>query len=90
MNGVHAILGVSNWVYCAKKRRIGHVRAFVALARKFGLDAAICDVSKKFGIRKPASELVDFVEMFVSLDGSDESMMRYVEKLQEMREKQWV
>jgi len=90
MTGVHALLGVSNWVYGAKKRRIGHVRAFVAVAQKYGLDAAICDVSKKFGIRKPAPELVEFVEMFVSLDGGEETMMRYVEKLQEMREKEWV
>ncbi len=90
MKGVHAILGVSNWVYGAKKRRIGHVRAFTAVAAKYGLDAVICDVAKKFGLRKPAPELVEFVEMFVSLDGSEDSMMRYVEKLQEMREKQWV
>ncbi|NOY81725.1 MAG: dihydropteroate synthase [Kiritimatiellaeota bacterium] len=90
MKGVHAILGVSNWVYGAKKRRVGHVRAFTAVAQKHGLDAVICDVEKCFGLRKPAPELVEFVEMFVSLDGSEDSMMRYVEKLQEMREKQWV
>jgi len=90
MRGVHAILGVSNWVYGARKRRIGHVRAFIEVARRYGLDAAICDVSKQFGLKPAAPELVEFVEMFVSLDGSDDSMMRYMDVMQKMREKEWV
>ena len=90
MHGVHAILGVSNWVYGARKRRIGHVRAFIEVGRRYGLDAAICDVSKQFGLRPAAPELVEFVEMFASLDGSDDSMMRYMDVMQKMREREWV
>ncbi len=90
MRGCHAVLGVSNWVFGARKRRIGHIRAFIHVGVQYGLDAVICDVAKGFGLRPAARELVEFVEMFVGLDGSDDSMMRYAEKMQEMREKEWV
>ncbi|OGV62692.1 MAG: hypothetical protein A3K19_13590 [Lentisphaerae bacterium RIFOXYB12_FULL_65_16] len=90
MAGAHAILGVSNWVYGAKKRRIGHLRAFVAVAQKYGLDGGIVDVSKALGVEPAVPELMDFVEMYVSLDGSEDSMTRYVEKMQFMRDNDWV
>jgi cobalamin-dependent methionine synthase I len=90
MQGVHAVLGVSNWTYGAKKRRIGHLRAFIEIAMQYGLDAAICDVSKDFG-QKPASpELVEFVETFVALDGADDSMMTYAAAMQKAREQEWL
>lgn len=90
MKGVHAVLGVSNWVYGATKRRIGHIRAFIAAAQKFGLDAAIVDVSKKFGITPAAPELVGFVESFVKLDGGDESMIDYSTAMAEARSAGWI
>lgn len=90
MRGVHAILGVSNWVYGARKRRIGHLRAFIEVAMEHGLDAVISDVSKEFGVRKAPAELVEFVRMFLSLDGSDESMERYSEGMASARERGWV
>ncbi|MFW6303210.1 MAG: hypothetical protein ACOC2L_01195, partial [Candidatus Sumerlaeota bacterium] len=90
MKGVHAVLGVSNWTYGAKKRRIGHLRAFIEVAMEYGLDAAICDVSKDFGKKPAAPELVDFVKTFVSLDGSEDSMMRYAAAMQEARAKEWL
>ncbi|NQU44606.1 methylenetetrahydrofolate reductase C-terminal domain-containing protein, partial [bacterium] len=68
MKGVHAVLGVSNWVYGATKRRIGHIRAFIAAGQEYGLDAGIVDVSKQFGVQPAAPELVDFVKSYVSLD----------------------
>ena len=90
MKGVHAVLGVSNWVYGATKRRIGHIRAFIAVAQEYGLDGAIVDVEKGFGITPAAPELVDFVKMFVALDGAEDSMMDYSAKMQEARQMKWI
>jgi methylenetetrahydrofolate reductase (NADPH) len=90
MRGVHAILGVSNWVYGARKRRIGHLRAFIQVAMEHGLDAIISDVSKNFGRQPAPAELVEFVRMFLSLDGSDESMDRYSDGMAAARERGWV
>jgi len=90
MEGVHAALGVSNWVYGATKRRIGHIRAFIAVAQKYGLDTAIVDVSKRFGITPAAPELMGFVESFVSLDGADDAMMTYSTAMQEARAANWI
>ena len=77
-------------MYGAKKRRIGHLRAFVAVAQKYGLDGGLVDVSKALGVEPAVPELMDFVEMYVSLDGSEDSMTRYVEKMQFMRDNDWV
>lgn len=90
LQGVHCVLGVSNWVHGAQKRRIGHLRAFIATAQEYGLDAAIVDVSKQFGIKPPSDELVEFVKMFVGLDGSDDSMMTYSSAMQTARENEWI
>ncbi|MBM4154164.1 MAG: hypothetical protein FJ221_03960 [Lentisphaerae bacterium] len=90
MKGVHAILGVSNWVFGARKRRIGHLRAFVEVAQEHGLDAVIDDVSKEFGLKPAPPELADFVRMFVSLDGGEASMDRYSEAIDQARAREWV
>lgn len=90
MKGVHALLGVSNWVYGARKRRIGHLRAFIEVAMQHGLDAVISDVSKEFGKKPAPAELADFVRMFLALDGSDASMDLYTERMAEAREAEWV
>lgn len=90
LRGVHAVLGVSNWVYGVKKRRLGHLRAFIAVAKTYGLDAAIVDVAKEFGVKPPPSELVELVEMFAALDGGEDSMARYFETMERMREAGWV
>lgn len=90
MRGVHAILGVSNWVFGARKRRIGHLRSFIEVAREYGLDAVIDDVSKEFGSKPAPPELVDFVRMFVSLDGGEASMDRYTEAVDHARSREWV
>ena len=90
MPGVHCVLGVSNWVYGAKKRRIGHIRAFIAAAQKYGLDAAIVDVGQQYGITPAPAELVGFVETFVALDGGEDSMMTYSAAMQEARQANWI
>lgn len=90
MRGVHAILGVSNWVFGARRRRIGHLRAFIDVAREYGLDAVIDDTSKAFGIKPAPSELAAFVRMFVSLDGSEASIDLYTEGVERARAKAWV
>ncbi|MFP4379520.1 MAG: methylenetetrahydrofolate reductase C-terminal domain-containing protein [Candidatus Sumerlaeia bacterium] len=90
MRGVHAVLGVSNWVYGATKRRIGHIRAFISVAQKFGLDAVIVDVAKEFGIKPVAPELEEFVQMYVDLDGSEDSMMAYSAMMQRARSSNWI
>ena len=73
MKGVHAILGVSNWAHGVKNRRIGHVRSFISVAQKYGLDAVIADVEKQFGVRPVAPELAEFVMSYMALDGNEES-----------------
>ncbi|MFP4580427.1 MAG: dihydropteroate synthase [Candidatus Sumerlaeia bacterium] len=90
MKGVHFIFGVSNWAYGAKKRRIGHIRAYLEAAMQAGADAAIVDVEKDFGIKPAPPELVEFVKMFESLDGADDSMLRYSEAMQNARAQEWL
>ncbi|MBN1867546.1 dihydropteroate synthase [Candidatus Sumerlaeota bacterium] len=82
----HCILGVSNWAYGASKRRIGHIRAYLEVAMRYGLDAAILDVSKEFGKTPAPPELVELVEVFASLDGNDESMLTYGAAMKKARE----
>ena len=91
MKGVHAILGVSNWVYGARKRRIGHLRSFIEVAMEYGLDAAIVDTSKEFGRHKAAPrELADFVRMFIALDGTEASTDIYTASMAKARSDGWI
>ncbi len=90
MHETHAILGVSNWAYGAKQRRIGHVRAFVAKAQEFGLDAVIADADKRIGLLPAAPELVELVGTFASLDGDENSMIAYSQAMRKARESNWI
>jgi len=90
MKGVHAVLGVSNWVFGVKKRSVGHIRAFIEVGKKYGLDAAMLDVEKKFGIEPAAPELAKLVETFVALDGGEDSMTKYSAAMQEARQSGWI
>ncbi len=90
MKGVHTVLGVSNWPHGVKKRRIGHIRAFVKVAMDYGLDAAIVDVTHLYGVKPADEELVQLVEMFASLDGGEDSFMTYTETIADVREKGWM
>ncbi len=90
LQGVHAVLGVSNWVYGARKRRIGHLRAFIEVAMEYGLDAVISNTAKEFGKKEAPPELADFVRMFVALDGTEDSMDRYTDGMAQARAEGWV
>jgi cobalamin-dependent methionine synthase I len=90
LSACHAVLGASNWVYGAKKRRIGHLRAYIAVAMQYGLDAAIVDVAKKFGVEPAPPELMEFVEGFVALDGGPDSMMSYMNNVENARAQEWI
>jgi len=90
MRGVRSVQGVSNWVYGVKKRRVGHIRAYIEVGRKYGLDGAICDSEKRFGVEPAPPELVELVETFVSLDGGEDSMMTYSAAMQNARRNEWL
>ncbi len=90
MQGVHAIFGASNWAHGVKKRRVGHLRAYIEAARRRGLDAAIVDVRREFDTQAAPAELVGFVEAFAALDGGDDSMERYGELMHQARQAEWL
>lgn len=90
MKGVNTVLGVSNWTHGVGKRRIGHNRAFIHVAMEYGLNAVIIDVNQEYGIKPAPQELIDVVNMFVNLDGSDESFFTYNNVIKDIRAKNWV
>ncbi|MCX7767043.1 MAG: hypothetical protein N2246_10110, partial [Candidatus Sumerlaeia bacterium] len=90
MKGVNTILGVSNWTHDVKRRRIGHNRAFIEVARSYGLNSIIIDVTQDYGIKPAPKELVEIVKMFASLDGSEESVLTYTTKIRELRAQKMV
>lgn len=91
MRGVHALLGVSNWVKGVRKRGVGHLRAFVAVAMDYGLDAALVDTAKEFGRHKAApAELADLVRLFVALDGTAAAAQRLADGMAKARADGWV
>jgi cobalamin-dependent methionine synthase I len=90
MRGVHAIFGASNWAHGVKKRRVGHLRAYIEAARRRGLDAAIVDVRREFDTQTAPEELVGFVEAFAALDGGENSMEQYGELMHQARQAEWL
>jgi cobalamin-dependent methionine synthase I len=90
MQGVHAVFGASNWAHGVKKRRIGHLRAYIEAARRRGLDAAIVDVRREFDTQTAPEELVGFVEAFAALDGGEDSMEKYGELMPQARQADWL
>ncbi len=78
MKGVNSILGISNLTRdFPTGRKIGLLRAYVQIAMKAGLTAAIIDVRHEFGSRPPDDqEIVDIVKAFVEQDGSPEAYDR--------------
>jgi 5,10-methylenetetrahydrofolate reductase len=78
---VHLSLGISNAARDLPGRRIGVCRAYLAVARRYGLDAAIVNVLHDYG-KKPASpELVDFVSAFAAQDGSPAAGERVIAEM---------
>ncbi len=74
MEGVHCSLGVSNCVRDLPGRKIGICRAYVAIAMEYGLDAGIVNVAHHYGLVEPAPELLELVNAYAKMDGSDEKM----------------
>jgi len=72
--GVHCSLGVSNSVRDLPGRKIGVCRAYVAKAMEYGLDAAIVNVAHNYGLIEPDPELVELVDAYAKMDGSNEKM----------------
>jgi 5,10-methylenetetrahydrofolate reductase len=73
LKGVHLSLGITNAVRDLPGRRTGVCRAYLAKARRYGLDAAIVNVLHDYGKREPAADLMEFVEAFARQDGSAEA-----------------
>lgn len=78
MKGVGTILGISNLARdFPRGRKIGILRAYVDLAMKRGLSAAIVDAEKDFGLKPPEDEdIVEIVKAFVEYDGSPDAFQR--------------
>ncbi|KPK74795.1 MAG: hypothetical protein AMJ79_13170 [Phycisphaerae bacterium SM23_30] len=83
MKGVHTVLGISN---CAKDlpgRKVGICRAYLAVAQRYGLDAAIVDVKHQYGQKPAAAELLQLVEAFARQDGSEAANQQAVKLMTE-------
>ncbi|HUV41235.1 MAG TPA: methylenetetrahydrofolate reductase C-terminal domain-containing protein [Sedimentisphaerales bacterium] len=74
MKGAHCSLGVSNSVRELPGRRIGVCRAYLAKAIEYGLDAAIVNVAHRYGTVEPDAELMELVDAYAQMDGSNEAM----------------
>ena len=70
MNRCHCTLGVTNSGLDLPGRRLGIVRAYVAKAMEYGMDAAILNVSQRFGEKSASPELVRLVDAFAKLNGN--------------------
>jgi cobalamin-dependent methionine synthase I len=81
MKGVHISLGVTNAVRDLPGRRTGVCRAYLALARRCGLDAAIVNVLHDYDGRAAAPDLLEFVQAFVGQDGSPGAAERAIDAM---------
>ena len=74
MKGVHCSLGVSNCMRDLPGRKVGLMRAYVAKAMEYGLDAGIVNVAHHLAEIPPDAELVKLVDAYANMDGSTERM----------------
>ena len=72
MKGVHTSIGLSNSVQNLPGRKIGVCRAYMHVARQYGLDGAIVNMFHDYENSEVDQELVELVEVFAALDGSAE------------------
>ena len=70
----HFSLGITNCVRELPGRKIGVARAYAEVAMRYGLDAAILNVSHQFGLEPADPELVKLVEAYANMDGSEEKL----------------
>ncbi len=90
MKGVHTSIGLSNCVQNLPGRKLGVCRAYMEVAKKYGLDGAIVNIFHDYGNGAAAAgELVELVEVFAALDGSaentDKAMMAMADFCQQCR-----
>lgn len=84
MKGVHCSLGISNCVKDLPARKVGVCRAYVELARQYGLDTGIVNVMHKYSAERAAdAELLTLVDAFAKQDGSAEASMKAMELMGE-------
>ena len=76
MKKCHFSLGITNSVRDLPGRKIGVTRAYAEVAMRYGLDAAILNVSHQFGLKPADPELVELVEAYANMDGSNEKTMK--------------
>ncbi|MBI9017137.1 MAG: dihydropteroate synthase [Phycisphaerae bacterium] len=69
MLGVHFSMGVTNCVKDLPARKIGVCRAYVQVARTYGLDAGIVSIKNDYSGKEADPELVKLVEAFAAQDG---------------------
>jgi cobalamin-dependent methionine synthase I len=81
LRGVHLSLGVTNAVRDLPGRRTGVCRAYLAIARRCGLDAAIVNVMHDYEGHPPAPELTAFVDAFARQDGSSQAGQRAIDAM---------
>jgi hypothetical protein len=55
-------------------RRLGVVRAYVAKAMEYGMDAAILNVAQRFGEKPASPELVRLVDAYAKMDGDADNL----------------
>jgi methylenetetrahydrofolate reductase (NADPH) len=79
--GVHLSLGITNSVRELPGRKTGVCRAYLELARRRGLDAAIVNVLHDYEDHPAAPELVAFVQAFVGQDGSPQAGQRAIDAM---------
>jgi methylenetetrahydrofolate reductase (NADPH) len=70
----HFSLGITNSVRDLPGRKTGITRAYAEVAMRYGLDAAILNVSHQLGLKPADPELVRLVEAFANMDGSNEKL----------------
>ncbi|MCX6561565.1 MAG: methylenetetrahydrofolate reductase C-terminal domain-containing protein [Candidatus Aminicenantes bacterium] len=83
LRGVHLSLGVTNAVRDLPGRRTGVCRAYLAIARRCGLDAAIVNVMHDYEDHPAAPELTTFVDAFARQDGSPQAGQRAIDAMME-------
>jgi methylenetetrahydrofolate reductase (NADPH) len=70
----HFSLGITNSVRDLPGRKIGVARAYAEVAIRYGLDAGIVNVAHQFGLKPADPELVELVDAYANMDGSDEKL----------------
>ncbi len=83
----HCSLGVSNAVRDLPGRKIGVCRAYVAKAIEYGLDAGIVNTAHQYGSVEPDPRLMQLVNAFAKMDGSQQKQSNSMKLMAEFCKK---